>query len=135
MFPSHRLLIEGEAHVEVYADRGRTEQVLVNLLSNAIKYSPEAGSIRVSFGIDEEMVTIGVHDQGPGIPLDQHMKIFDRFYRATDAYQVIGLGLGLYIAAEIIKRQRGTIWVESIEGRGATFFFTLPRCSVAEKLH
>jgi signal transduction histidine kinase len=104
----------------------------VNVLSNAIKYAPEAEPIEVSTVSDEEMVTIHVRDYGPGIPTGQQAQIFDRVYRVTSSQQaqVIGLGLGLYLAAEIVKRQGGQIWVESIEGRGATFSFTLPRSSV-----
>jgi signal transduction histidine kinase len=130
--PPHRLLIKEIAHVEVYVDRERTEQVLMNVLSNAIKYAPETGPIGVSVVADEEKVTIRVRDHGPGIPADQQARIFDRFYRVTGSQQtqVVGLGLGLYLAAEIVKRQGGQIWVESIEGRGATFSFTLPRSSV-----
>jgi two-component system CheB/CheR fusion protein len=131
--PPHRLLIEGTTHTEVYADRERTEQVLMNVLSNAIKYAPEAEPIEVSIIVDEEKVTIHVCDHGPGIPADQQARIFDRFYRVTGSQQtqVVGLGLGLYLAAEIVKRQGGQLWVESIEGRGATFSFTLPRSSGA----
>ena len=133
MAPPHRLLIEEIAHAEVYADRERTEQVLMNVLINAIKYAPEAEPIEVSVVADEAMVTVRVHDHGPGIPADQQARIFERFYRVTGSQQtqVVGLGLGLYLAAEIVKRQGGRIWVESIEGRGSTFSFTLPRSPVA----
>jgi two-component system CheB/CheR fusion protein len=128
-----RLFIEGATHAEVYADRERTGQVLVNVLDNAIKYAPKAEPIEVSVVADEEMVTVCVRDHGPGIPEDQQARIFERYYRVTGSQQqhVVGLGLGLYLAAEIVKRQGGQIWVESIEGRGATFSFTLPRSSVA----
>jgi two-component system, chemotaxis family, CheB/CheR fusion protein len=131
--PPHRLLIEGTTHAEVHADRERTEQVLMNVLSNAIKYAPEAEPIEVSVVADEEMVTVRVRDHGPGIPEDQQAQIFERYYRVTGSQQtqVVGLGLGLYLAAEIVKRQGGQIWVESIEEGGATFSFTLPRNPVA----
>jgi two-component system CheB/CheR fusion protein len=131
--PPPRLLIEEIAHAEVYADRERTEQVIMNVLTNAIKYSPEGEPIGMSVVADEAMITVRVHDQGPGIPMDQQEQIFERYYRVTGSQQtqVVGLGLGLYLAAEIVKRQGGRIWVESTEGRGATFSFTLPRSSVA----
>ncbi len=126
---SHRLRYEQEAHVEVYGDRGRTKQVLSNLLTNAIKYSPPTEPIWVSAVADEHLVTIRVQDQGKGIPQDQQARIFECFYRISDANQerVPGVGLGLYLAAQITKRQGGRIWVESTPGKGATFFFTVPR--------
>jgi two-component system, chemotaxis family, CheB/CheR fusion protein len=131
MFPPDRLLITENIHVAVYADRERTEQVLINVLTNAIKYSPEAEPVEISILVDEKMVTVRVRDHGPGIPADQQAHIFERFYRATGSQQIAGLGLGLYLAAEIVGLQGGRIWVESIEGQGATFSFTLPRNPIA----
>ena len=126
---SHRLRYEQKAHVEVYGDQERTGQVLSNLLTNAIKYSPPTEPIWVSATADEHLVTIRVQDQGKGIPKDQQARIFECFYRIADANQerVPGVGLGLYFAAEITKRQGGRIWVESTQGKGSTFFFTIPR--------
>jgi two-component system CheB/CheR fusion protein len=127
---SHRLRYKQEAHVEVYGDRERTGQVLSNLLTNAIKASPPAEPIWISAIADEHLVTIRVQDQGKGIPKDQQAKIFECFYRIGDANQeeqAPGLGLGLYLAAEITKRQGGRIWVESTPRKGSTFCFTVPR--------
>jgi signal transduction histidine kinase len=75
------------------------------------------------------MVTIQVHDHGLGIPREQRDKIFERFYRATGPKQraIPGLGMGLYIVAEIVKRHGGTITVDSAVGKGSTFTVTLPR--------
>jgi signal transduction histidine kinase len=125
----HRLRYEQEAHVEVYGDQERTGQVLSNLLTNAIKYSSPTEPIWVSATADEHLVTIRVQDQGKGIPKDQQARIFECFYRIDGANQerVPGVGLGLYLAAEITKRQGGRIWVESTPGKGSTFFFTVPR--------
>jgi two-component system CheB/CheR fusion protein len=128
-YPTLRLLVEMEPHIEVYGDRVRTGQVLVNLLSNAIKYSEPDGRIHVKVKVDEELVTVSVQDHGVGIPRDQQERIFELFYHAREARQerVVGLGLGLFIATQIVKRQGGRIWVESTPGEGATFFFTIPR--------
>lgn len=130
---SHSLRYEQEAHVEVYGDRERIGQVLNNLLTNAIKASPPTEPIWVSATADEHLVTMRVQDQGKGIPKDQQARIFECFYRIGDANQerVPGLGLGLYLAAQIMKRQGGQIWVESTPGKGATFFFTVPRSADA----
>ena len=128
-YPALRLVIETEAGTEVYGDRMRTGQVLVNLLSNAIKYSQPDGRVHVKVKVDEDLVTVCVQDEGVGIPRDQQERIFERFYHAREAQEerVTGLGLGLFIAMQIVKQQGGQIWVESTPGEGATFFFTIPR--------
>lgn len=127
--PTRHLFIEGEAHSQAYADRERTRQVLINLLSNAIKYSPQAQPVHVRSAADEDVVTVSVQDHGAGIPKEQQARIFERLVRLGGKKQAMapGLGLGLYIAAELVKRQRGRIWVESTPGKGSTFSFTVPR--------
>jgi two-component system CheB/CheR fusion protein len=128
-YPTLRVLFEMEPHIEVYGDRIRTGQVLVNLLSNAVKFSEPDGRIHVKVKVDEELVTVSVQDYGVGIPKEQQEQIFGLFYHAREARQerVGGLGLGLFIATQIVKQQGGRIWVESTPGEGATFFFTIPR--------
>jgi two-component system CheB/CheR fusion protein len=135
--PSRRLLVEGETGTEVSADRERTKQALMNLLSNAIKYASETEPIRVCALVSEELVTVRVQDRGMGIPTDRQAQIFDRFYRINDSSKqgTPGLGLGLYLTAQIIKQQGGQIWVESIEGMGSTFSFTLPRNGASGLTH
>jgi signal transduction histidine kinase len=110
-------------------DRDRLGQVFLNLLNNAIKYSPDADRVEIDISVSEEAVTISVRDYGMGIPQEQHEKIFERFYRAPGQQQVMvsGLGIGLYIVAEIVKHHKGTITVESEVGTGSTFQVTLPR--------
>ncbi|GER90496.1 hypothetical protein KDW_46580 [Dictyobacter vulcani] len=122
------LLRDGETNQTVWGDRGRIGQVITNLLMNAIKYAPASDRIIVKTTATSDTVTVRIQDFGPGIPKDMREKIFDPFYRLTDARQhaISGLGLGLYIASEIIHRQEGQIWVESEEGAGSTFCFTLP---------
>ena len=129
VYPALRFTIEMGANIQVYGDEVRTGQVLVNLLSNAIKFSEPDGCIHVRVKVDEDLVTVSVQDYGVGIPRDQQERIFERFYHAREAQgqQVTGLGLGLFIAAQIVKQQGGRIWVESAPGEGATFFFTIPR--------
>jgi signal transduction histidine kinase len=107
-------------------DVDHLEQVLSNLISNAVKYSPQADSVDVIVASDESSVSIRVRDYGIGIPQEQHSKLFERFYRvSTDSY-FPGLGMGLYITSEIVKRHGGEITVESEEGKGSTFIVSLP---------
>jgi signal transduction histidine kinase len=115
--------------VTLVADRDRIGQVVTNLLTNAIKYSPDAGRVVVRTAVDSERATIAVQDFGVGIPKADQARIFDRFYRVQSERQAgyAGLGLGLYIAAEFVKRHGGTIAVESDLGQGTTITVSLPR--------
>jgi len=110
----------------INADRGRVEQVLVNLLHNAIKFTPPGGAVTVSASPDDGGVRVSVADTGVGIPADDLPRIFERFYKADKARSGGGTGLGLAISKHIIEAHGGRIWAESVEGRGATFSFTLP---------
>jgi signal transduction histidine kinase len=125
---THRISIEERADIRTIGDRDRLGQVLINLLTNAIKYSPEADRVIVRAVVDGEQARVSVQDFGIGIAEAHHGQVFDRFYQVTDprGKTYPGLGIGLYIAQEIIRRHAGTIWVESSKGKGATFFFTLP---------
>ncbi|MGI9062113.1 MAG: ATP-binding protein [Ktedonobacteraceae bacterium] len=125
---THRLVIKNEANRQVYADRERIGQVLTNLLSNAIKYSPLAKTVCVSASVREELVTVSVQDEGIGIAQEKQEHVFERFFRVSSPEQehIAGMGLGLYIAAEIVKLQGGTMQVESRTGEGSTFSFTIP---------
>ncbi len=127
--PSHRILVHGAVGTNLIGDRDRLRQVFTNLLNNAIKYSPEAMTVEVELSASSEAVTIRVTDHGRGISHEQRDKIFERFYRAADLRQsaIPGLGMGLYIVAEIVKRHGGTITVDSEVGTGSTFTVTLPR--------
>ncbi|MBA3723388.1 MAG: helix-turn-helix domain-containing protein [Candidatus Levybacteria bacterium] len=112
----------------IYGDRDRIGQVLINLISNAIKYSPRSDKIIVTTKATKNTVIACVQDFGIGIPKDKQEKVFERFYRAEDKSieTYPGMGLGLYISSEIIKRQGGKIWVESEQGKGSIFCFSLP---------
>ena len=113
--------------VTLLGDRDRIGQVLTNFLSNAIKYSPEADKILVTTTSTPQAVTACVQDFGIGITRDMQEHIFERFHqvdgKAFGTYP--GIGLGLYISSEIVKRQQGRIWVQSEPGQGATFCFEL----------
>lgn len=113
--------------VIIFGDRYRTGQVITNLLSNAIKYSPKANKIIVSTVVETDHAKVFVEDFGIGIDPLHQQKIFDRFYRENERpHHYPGLGLGLYIASEFIKRQGGQISVTSEPDKGSTFFFSLP---------
>lgn len=124
----HKIILQLEPVPKVFGDKERIGQVFTNLISNAIKYSPASCDIIVKSLVKNNEVTICVEDCGVGIAKDQQAKVFERFYRVSgpsgDSFP--GLGLGLYISHEIIKRQGGRIWVESEIGKGSTFCFTLP---------
>jgi two-component system phosphate regulon sensor histidine kinase PhoR len=114
--------------VLVDADRDRLSQVVGNLLSNAIKYSPEGGEVRVTVGADGSDAVVTVSDRGIGIKPADASRIFERFYRASDAAMTVGgTGLGLAVARDIVDSHEGTLEVESKPGEGSTFVLTLPQ--------
>jgi PAS domain S-box-containing protein len=112
----------------VTGDRDRLEQVLGNLLENAVKYSPDGSDITVTVEDKGDAFVTAVCDRGIGIPADELGQVFERFHRGRQVSSTNygGLGLGLYITKQIIERHGGTIWVESKEGQGTRFFFSLP---------
>jgi signal transduction histidine kinase len=112
----------------VYGDRDRIGQVLTNFMTNAIKYSPHSSSILVRTSASSDSVTLCVQDFGLGLTQKDQAKVFERFYRVggSDQNTYPGLGLGLYIASEIIKRHKGRVWVESKKAKGSTFCFSIP---------
>lgn len=125
---THEVIREGEpANIGITGDRQRIEQVLMNYLTNAIKYSPKADRVIVSTKVTDTDVTVGVKDFGIGIPPEEQEKVFSRFYRVEGLNPgITGLGIGLYISAEIVLRHNGKVWVESEEGLGSTFYFSIP---------
>lgn len=125
---THRLVHKGKVRANIVADRERIGQVLVNLISNAIKYSPKADKVVVRLEKKRHRVSVSVQDFGMGIAKDEQKKIYERFFRVKGKKQgkIPGLGLGLFISTEIIKQHKGELWVKSEEGKGSTFFFTLP---------
>ncbi len=125
---NHKIVFSSNKATSIYADRFRIYQVLTNLLTNAIKYSKNADEIIVSLQRSRGKAIVRVQDFGIGIAKDQQKKIFDRLYQVTDHQEKTfpGLGMGLYISKEIVKRHKGCLWVESEKNKGSTFIFSLP---------
>ena len=130
----HRILQELTPPVTLYADRERIGQVLTNLLTNAIKYSPKAETVRVKTELARDTLITSVQDFGIGIDKEQQTHLFERFYRVEGESQLTypGLGLGLYISAEFVKRHRGSIWIESEPDKGTKISFSLPLPQVGD---
>lgn len=114
--------------ISLTADRDRIGQVVINLLMNAVKYSPQGDKIIVSLKKDKNDFVVSVKDFGIGIAKEHQSKIFERFYQVGDQkeHTYPGLGIGLFISNEIVKRHKGRLWVESERGKGTTFSFSLP---------
>jgi two-component system phosphate regulon sensor histidine kinase PhoR len=110
----------------MFADPSRLEQVIVNLLHNAIKFTPNGGQIDVSARLISGAIAFSVRDTGIGIAEDDLPRIFERFFKADRARSSGGTGLGLAISHHIVEAHGGKIWVESIEGKGSTFSFSIP---------
>jgi signal transduction histidine kinase len=105
-----------------FLDPGLMKHSLINLFSNAIKYSPENAPIRVETAVAGDHVSIRIHDRGMGIPEADQKHLFSRFFRATNAGNIQGTGLGLYIVKRYIELMNGEIGFESQEGKGTTFW-------------
>jgi PAS domain S-box-containing protein len=122
----YRLVFSGNHEVEVYADEHKIDQVIINLVNNAVKYAPASKDILVQVESIPGFTKVSVIDKGNGIPAESLPKLFTRYYRVEQNTFTPGLGLGLYISSEIIKRHGGEMGVESEIGKGTTFWFTLP---------
>ena len=122
---SLRLVADVAPGLAIRCDHDRVIQLFSNLVGNAVKFTPDGGTITVHAAPDGEVVRFSVADTGPGIPADELPHVFDRYYQAQRKNRD-GIGLGLSIARGIVEAHGGRIWVESKEGEGSTFFFTLP---------
>src|SRR3989338_8756189 len=113
---------------QAYVDPETMRAVLQNLLENAIKYTIEGGRIEIDVKQEPDHLVISIADNGIGIPKDQAKDVFVKFFRARNAVkqETDGSGLGLYIAKSIVEKNGGTIWFDSEEGKGSSFYFTVP---------
>ncbi|MFP4498119.1 MAG: ATP-binding protein [Vulcanimicrobiota bacterium] len=112
----------------VYGDRGKINQVFLNIVSNAINYTPSGGDIYITAEENEEFVEVRIRDSGKGIPPEQLSTIFEKFQQVPNKETPsTSLGLGLYIVKKIIEGHGTRVWVESTQGKGSSFYFTLPK--------
>ena len=127
-YPDYHITHRGKADIQLYGDEMRIEQVIINYLTNAVKYSPENKEIHIETDIGPDgRLWVRVKDFGIGIRKDHQSNIFSKFYRVEEAANRFqGLGIGLYICAEIIRRHEGEYGVESEPGRGSEFYFSVP---------
>ncbi len=124
---SHTIELIEKVHVKIEGDYQRLEQVINNMISNAVKYSPKADKVLVRSSLINDQLVVSVQDFGIGIPQDRINRLFERFYRIEEtAMHFQGMGLGLFIVAEILGRHKGRFWLESEQGKGSTFYFMLP---------
>jgi signal transduction histidine kinase len=112
--------------IQVNLDKQFIRNIFLNLLSNALKYSPEGKPVDIIFTTQAKAINVKVVDQGVGIPEDEHKHLFDLFFRARNATNIQGTGLGLPIVKKYIDMMQGDITVESQLNRGTTFTITLP---------
>ena len=123
----HRIILENAEDIVYTGDRFRLEQVLNNFLNNAIKYSPMGEKVIVNCVVQLNNIIVSVQDFGIGIAERDMHRLFERYYRVDNtAMRFEGLGLGLFIASEILKRHKGSFWIESMPDEGSTFYFRLP---------
>lgn len=118
--------VEYDETLRLNHDKKWTAEAIFNLLDNAVKYTNENGNIYISVNREEIFTKISIADTGKGIPLERQGAIFNRFYREPDVHDSDGIGIGLYLAREIITLQNGYIEVKSKVGQGSTFLIYLP---------
>jgi signal transduction histidine kinase len=126
--PTHKIEMKGKLGEIVHADKDRINEVLINLLNNAVKYSPDADKVEVAVTRKNGHAVVRVKDFGIGIAKKNIPYVFDRFFRVygADDKHYPGLGMGLYISSEIVRRHQGKMWVKSKKNDGSSFYFTLP---------
>ncbi|RAJ33059.1 ATP-binding protein [Pedobacter cryoconitis] len=118
--------ITGDPDLQIFADTERIGQIITNFITNATKYAPDSKEINIHVERAGDYVKLSVKDQGPGISQEKIPHIFDRYYQVDNTgSQYSGLGLGLYICSEIIRKHGGEIGVDSEAGKGSTFWFKL----------
>jgi len=127
IIPHHEVNVALAADVDVKIDKLRMEQVFSNLIGNAAKYSKKNTIIKIDSHLENGFIRIAIADEGIGMSATSMTSVFNKFYRDKDVVKThSGLGMGLYIASKIVTDHGGKIWVESDEGIGSTFHFTIP---------
>lgn len=129
IYTKYTITVIGKSRCVIRGDKERIGQVVTNLISNAIKYSPSANEVKVYIGTKGKYARLSVKDFGIGISKEHLDKVFERFYRINDTITdktFPGLGIGLYISYEIVRRHGGKLWVESEIGKGSTFHVAIP---------
>lgn len=129
----YEIVVGGDHTIELLADQQKIDQVLVNLVNNAVKYAPDSKTIHINVRQEDAFAKITVMDEGPGIAAEHLPHLFERYYR-SDNHNTSGLGLGLYICAEIIRHHGGEIGVHSEPGKGSSFWFTLPLAGISKRV-
>ncbi|MDQ6902935.1 MAG: PAS domain-containing sensor histidine kinase [Bacteroidota bacterium] len=124
--PLYNIIVNGDGNFSVQGDKYRIIQVVTNYLSNGIKYSNGKTNVTLTITHNDKTVTVSVKDEGLGISKKQLPFIFDRFFRAENTRNLEGIGLGLYLCRQIIHAHKGHVWAESEEGKGSTFYFSIP---------
>jgi signal transduction histidine kinase len=129
-----RLVLEVDAQVVALADPGDLRTILSNLVSNAVKYNRDGGLVQLRAVVESGLIRMDVTDTGIGIPQTDRARLFEDFYRATNAkeYTVQGTGLGLSIVRSLVKQNNGTIELESEENQGTTIHLKIPSVSQTE---
>lgn len=126
--PNHKIELLCDPSIAIFADRNKMAQVLTNLLSNAIKYSPSSKNVRIGCDIIADKLRIYVQDEGIGIDKSDQKNLFKPFYRVDNlnTSNISGFGIGLYIVAEILRCHGTAIELDSLKGKGSTFYFEFP---------
>lgn len=133
---THKIIAKGKIGKNLLGDKNRIAQVIANVIRNAVKYSPHANQVMVNVERDGEMIAVAVQDFGIGISEKEKKRIFELYYRGTrrTINPISGLGVGLYIANEIVKQHGGKMWVDSTRAKGSTFHFRIPlRANIRRK--
>ncbi len=120
-------ILEYQGEEEMVADPHILENIVYNLVSNAVKYSEEGGEIKLSSKMTKKRFILEVCDEGIGIPQEDQKHLFERFFRAENAINIQGTGLGLNIVGKYLELLKGKITFESVEGEGTCFTISIPR--------
>lgn len=123
---NRELTIDWPTTAYVYGNKERIAQVFTNLITNAVKFSSDDSDIIVKSQKKDSHIVVSVQDFGIGLAVEDQKHVFEKFYHADAHRTYPGLGLGLYISSEIVKQYGGNMWVESVKGKGSTFFISFP---------